>query len=271
MNAFSDVREGNLDIQISYSGNDEFHSLYSSFNNMLARLKTSISEVYEQKILKQRAELKYLQSNINPHFLYNCFFTINSMALLEDYEKIPQITNELGKYYQYITSHTEEVTFEKEYSNAKAYLAIQALRFGEDRTSSKVMQLSEDISKLIVPSIILQPILENAFKHGVQKKGVISEICMDVAYEDNVLKITIENSPGDMDEIKLKELKRYLESSDNREEVSGILNVHRRIQIKYGLDSGLVLSTGRLGGLVVRIVINYGRNGGDKYVQIADS
>ena len=116
----------------------------------------------------QNIELKQLQSQINPHFLYNSFFNIYRLAKDEDYENLTCFTQYLGSYYQYITrSASDEVSLLDEYNHAKTYCNIQQMRF-HNRLELKMAPLPEAFAGYRVPRLIMQPIIENAFEHGLK-------------------------------------------------------------------------------------------------------
>ncbi|PIB49060.1 hypothetical protein AOA60_29080, partial [Pseudomonas sp. 2822-17] len=119
--------KGGLDQPIEHSKKDEFGFLYDRYNKMMRRLKVLIDQDYKQKMMMQKAELKQLQSQINPHFLYNSFFILNSLAKIEDTERIELFTNMLGEYFRFITKNGEsEVPLVDEIKHARTYTEIQS-------------------------------------------------------------------------------------------------------------------------------------------------
>lgn len=106
--AFRKVESGDLQVELTYKSSDEFHYLYAQFNNMVAHLKKLIFEIYEQKIRTQQSELKQLQSQINPHFLYNSFYLLYRMTKAQDFENSTRFTKYLGDYFQYMTRNGSE-------------------------------------------------------------------------------------------------------------------------------------------------------------------
>lgn len=103
MDAFRCMKGNNFDVRIHQKRNDEFAYLYQSFNGMMDHLQKLIEQVYDQRLLTQRAELKQLQSQINPHFLYNGFYNIYRMAKKDSNDDIAEFSQLLSEYYQYIT------------------------------------------------------------------------------------------------------------------------------------------------------------------------
>lgn len=217
--SFEQVKRGNLDINIEHEIDDEFRFIYRNFNSMVKELKTLIDQSYKQKILVQRAEMKQLQSQINPHFLYNSFFILNTMARTEDYENIEKFTEQLGRYFQFITrSAADEVPLEKEVEHARVYTEIQAMRYS-NRIKAYFEELPEEFWGIVVPRLILQPIIENAFEHGlgmVKKNGILT-----VSFEklQNGLHIIIENNGEIIEDKEMEFLRNKLTLNDKKKKL----------------------------------------------------
>lgn len=251
--AFKYVEEGKFEPILEYKSNDEFKLIYERFDLMCERLKNLIKEVYEEKIYSKNAELKQLQYQINPHFLYNSFFMISRMAYIQDYENIERFTKHLGSYYEFVThSNTDEVPFNKEVRHAMDYIKIQTFRFGE-RIKVQFDEIPAGCEDARVIRLILQPILENSYSHGM--KNVISDglITINMNIVEKILKIIIQDNGKELDELKLEAMRRNLYSTKYDEVCTGLINVHRRLEIRYGV--GIHISIGELGGLCVEINI----------------
>ncbi len=164
------MEDGELNNPIEHEQEDEFGFLYNRYNIMLYKLRRLIEQDYKQKLMMQKAELKQLQSQINPHFLYNSFFILNSLAKTEDTERMEQFTSMLGEYFKFITRNEEEhVTLSEEMKHARMYTEIQQLRFSR-RIKVQFDELPEEMEHIKVPKLIVQPIIENAFEHSLEKK-----------------------------------------------------------------------------------------------------
>lgn len=252
---FNEIENENFNVTIVHKHNDEFRYLYNSFNSMVDKLKILIEQVYKQKILMQKAELKQLQAQINPHFLYNSFFVLKRMIRINDNEAAINFSKHLGNYFQYITRNSlDEVELEKEVAHAKVYADIQGLRF-ENRVSIYVELLPEELKKFVVPRLILQPILENAFQHGLESKLKDGKISVNFKYSIDCFQIIIEDNGNEIKDLEIQQIIKNLDSEDNESEVTGIINIHRRIKLKFGNESGLRIERGDLGGLKVTIDI----------------
>ena len=264
--SFKKVNEGYYDIRVKYDKGDEFGYLYNEFNELFAKLKSLIEQVYEQRVLVKNAELKQLQYQINPHFLYNSLLIVNSLIKMEDYETALKLSQHLGSYYQYITrSSTDEVPLMKEIEHAKDYVQIQGIRFS-NRIKAIFADIPYDAQNLIVPRLIIQPIIENAYKHGLKNKIKDGILKVQTFYHDSILEINVEDNGEELKDETLIQLKNRLElnekqSSNLNGEISGLFNVNRRLKMKFGDQSGLFAERSEMGGLKITIKIDF-KSGG---------
>ena len=253
--AFGQVEKGNLDVSIYRESNDEFRYLYEQFNEMVKNIKFLFNQMYEQRTRVQNAELKQLQYQINPHFLYNSIFLIYRMAKLEDYDNIVRLSQHLGTYYQFITRNAkQEIPFEDEINHAKDYIEIQNIRFG-DRIKVEWEQTEGEYSTILVPRLIMQPFIENAYYHGLGNKLKDGKIHISITIIHDRINISIQDNGLGIEDEDLISLQKSLSSTSQEIETTAILNIHRRLQIRYGDSSGLTVSRGELGGLKIEIDI----------------
>lgn len=259
--AFRKVEQGDLSVRLSLKRNDEFGYLYRQFNEMAVNLDTLIQQVYQQKLLMQRAELKQLQSQINPHFLYNSFFIINTMARLGD-DNLIVFSKLLSEYYQFITRNTsDQVTLSEEIRHAIIYTEIQKIRFSR-RLSIEFPPCPEEFGSMLVPRLILQPIIENAFNHGVERMADGGLIHISYEVSGQLLQILVEDS-GDIRDEEIESLMKRVLDAGAETEVTGLINIHRRLRLVFGGQSGLAFSRSPLGGLMVRLSIIKGKTEND--------
>lgn len=267
VNAFGKVESGNLQISIKHHFDDEFGYLYKSFNDMVKNLNMLITQVYNQRILMQRAELKHLQAQINPHFLYNSFFMLNTMATVGDENLIP-FTKHLGEYFRFVTrSSSDYVPLKDEINHAKAYTSIQMMRFPK-RLQVRFADCPEQYMAMNVPRLILQPIIENAFEHGIEKKKSNGIITVDFMAEDKALNIIVDDNGSDMTDECLDRIQKQLKYDGNELETTGIINIHRRMMLVYGEGSGLSVQRSELGGL--KVILKIRIQGDKEFVQAVD-
>lgn len=259
IDAFRRVENGDLSARIKHNRKDEFGHLYDRFNNMVIKLSNLIEQVYIEKIRAQEAELKQLQYQINPHFLYNSLFLIYRMAKIGDCDNIIKLSNHLRKYYEYIThGNGTQITLEQEVEHVKNYIEIQNLRF-KGRIKAYIQQLPPELKTYMVPRLVLQPVVENAYKHGFKDKIKDGNLYINFEKDENCLSIIVEDN-GDIDDSQINDLSRKLEAVENIEENSGLINVHKRIKIKYGQECGLYVSRSEYGGLKVVLKMRFLNN-----------
>ena len=253
--AFGAVQDGTFTVSIDHRHNDEFRYLYLGFNAMVARLKQLIDHVYQQRIYAQQMELKQLQSQINPHFLYNAFFALESMAQAEDMQSVSEFTRLLGDYFQYITrSAATQALLGEEVAHARNYALLQARRY-RNRIRLSFGELPDDMARHSVPKLLLQPLLENAFEHGLKNKESGGLVSVWFAGEGTTLRMVVEDNGDDMSDEALAALTNALDDTEG--ECTGLCNVHRRLRLLFGPPSGVSLERSQLGGL--RVVLNIER------------
>ncbi|HBS43469.1 MAG TPA: sensor histidine kinase [Paenibacillus sp.] len=252
VHSFRRVQQNRLEPIVIDRGADEFGYLYQAFNSTIRSLKTLIEENYEQQIRNQRSELKRLQSQINPHFLYNCFFVLCRLIKSENQkEKAYQFCLYIGQYFQFITRNDEDdIPLGLEVNHSRTYVDMQTICYG-DRIQVK---FEGDVPNLFVPRLILQPIIENAYKHALGNMIQQGELWVHCERVGDVFSIYVEDNGRSIPDAEIEQLQKRLRQSTTRmEETTGIINVHRRIQLRYGEEYGITVSRSALGGLQVRI------------------
>lgn len=252
---FESMGAGKLNSLIEHDKKDEFGYLYTRYNQMLKKLNNLIDADYKQKMMMQKSELKQLQSQINPHFLYNSFFILNSLAKVGDVERIEQFTVMLGEYFRFITRDKEDfVLLSEEVKHSRIYADIQELRFSR-RIRVKFDELPKEMERIKVPRLIIQPIIENAYEHGLEKKSEMGLLHVTFKTLNQAISIIIEDNSETLNNGQLKELQFRLKNVGEANEMTGMMNIHRRLQLIFGDRSGLYLERSELKGLKVTIYI----------------
>lgn len=249
--SFRKLESGDLNIAIEHGANDEFRYLYGRFNQMVANLRSLIDQAYKQKIMAQRAELKQLQSQINPHFLYNSFFILNTMAQTGDLAGIETFTTQLGGYFQFVTRNAlDEVELHQEIHHARLYTDIQSMRFSS-RIKVDFGPLPDSIASFRVPRLIVQPIIENAYEHSLERMVRDGLIRVRVVDGDGEIVVTVEDNGESLTDEAINRIRSSLVDDSIRQETTGMVNIHRRIVMTFGEESGLSVMRSELGGLKV--------------------
>lgn len=252
LTAFEEVNEQNLDKKITHERENEFSYLYDGFNKMTDKIQTLIQEVYINKNLKQRAELKQLQAQINPHFLYNSFFILNRRVSRGDMESAAEFSNYLGVYFKFLTKNeSDDVPLGNEVEHARSYTNIQAVRFS-NRIHVEFDECPVEFESFLVPRLILQPLIENVFEHGLEDKEENGFLHVFFGSDDAFLTIHVEDN-GDSDNEKTVPLMQSLLEHEGEGEITGIKNIHKRLQIYFGETSGLLVGKSVLGGIHLQI------------------
>lgn len=255
--AAEQMEQGDLSARIEEKREDEFGYVYVAFNRMAESLQNQMEINYKQKLLTQKAELKHLQAQINPHFLYNSFFTLYRMAKDEDCESMVEFSSYLSEYYRYITKSAQSDTeLKAETEHARRYGQIQAMRF-KRRLKVEFEPLPEAYEKMKVPRLILHPLLENAFEHGlnnVEQGGLVH-----IWYEERGKKryIHVEDNGAGMTEPELETLQKSLRQTGDTIE-DGLCNINRRLKIKFGEDFGIEIESAAGGGTRCSLVLPAG-------------
>lgn len=223
-----EVQEGSMDMQMESDERDEIGMLYRGFGSMMKRIRTLINEVYLSKITQKEAELKALQAQINPHFLYNTLSLINWKALAAGEEDISRMTLVLSTFYRTALNRGRNVLqVETELSNTRAYLEIQSML--HDGDFDYEIEAQTEILQCESLNLILQPLVENAIHHGIEEKtDGRGKITVRGWKEDNCVWFMVEDNGVGMeqevaDKILTMESKGY-----------GVRNVDERIRLCYG-------------------------------------
>ena len=254
--SFRNVERGQLNIAIEHEKNDEFRYIYGRFNTMVINLRTLITDVYEQKMANQQMELKRLQSQINPHFLYNNFFVLYRLIESNRRKSASDFALYLGQHYEFLTRSDEDyIPLSKEMHHVMNYVEIQRLLV-EERVQVSIGELQEHLQDIRVPKLIIQPIVENAYKHAFEEKLSNGLLSISFRVEERYLVISVEDNGEGLTAEKLESMRAHLYAETiPADENTGLRNVHRRLVIRFGEHSGIRLHTGAYGGLLVEVRI----------------
>lgn len=254
--AFEKVKVGNMQEHIHHTNDDEFYYLYEGFNDMEDQLDRLIQEVYVQKNLVQKAQMKQLQAQINPHFLYNSFFTLSRCIKIGEYEDAEQFTKHLGTYFKFLTRNgTDDITLKQEVEHARSFASIQGLRF-EGRIEIRFGELPSIYQNRKVPRLILQPLLENAFEYGLENQIDGGILQVSFGGEGKRLEILVEDSGEEASEEDIERIRQMLVKEDI-DEITGLININRRLQNYFKGKAGMTISRSRFGGMEVGLYMEW--------------
>lgn len=245
------VEDGDFDILIQSNSKDEIGDLTNSFASMVRRIKELIGQVYQSGIQEKEAELKALQAQISPHFLYNTLSIINWRAVQVEAEDISLVVNALSKFYRTSLNNGKQLTsIRDEILNIQAYIDIQ-LAMHDDQLFDVTYHIEEELYSYQTINFILQPIVENAIKHGIDEKedGKGMLIIEAYTYNDDIRFVVSDNGKG-MDR---KQIEQLLYSNGTG---YGLKNVHERIKLYYGEAYGVSIESELNVGTRICIDIN---------------
>lgn len=256
------VENGDFDISLEVKGEDEVKRLSKAFNLMVARIKQLMDQIIREQEEKRRSELKALQAQINPHFLYNTLDSIVWMNENHNYDGVTTMVAALARLFRVsISRGSEIIRVADELDHARSYLIIQKIRY-KDKFDFSIEAQAEALACKTL-KLILQPMIENAIYHGITNLQEKGEIRITASIEDeNVVFRVIDNGYG----IKPKELKdiKLHESTNQHGSGVGIKNVDERIKLCYGNGYGLEIESELDVGttVIIRIPVDTGTDGG---------
>ena len=249
------------------SREDEIGILQDSFNHMIERNKELIAQQYQTKIEKRNAQLRALQAQINPHFMYNTLQVIGGMALDKDAPEIYTITLALSDILRYSLNFSKEmIPLSEEIKYLQSYVMIQNERFGGK--VHLVLDLAPETQQCLIPKLILQPLAENSFEHGLLNKdgdwviSVASEIT-----DSGDLQILVKDNGVGFEKDRLEEIQRKLHQDTAQVLKSGshigLANVHTRIKLRGQNERhGVTISSSPDAGTTIKVLMPANWEGG---------
>ncbi len=234
-----EIELGKLGVEIdTQSDTEEIQCLTASFKEMVYKIEGLIEQVEDNQKKLRKSELKVLQSQINPHFLYNSLDTIIWLGEREECEKVVQMTAALARYFRLSLSKGKEViTIYEEVEHVKHYLQIQKIRYASKLTYT--IEVSPDIFDEMIVKIVLQPLVENALYHGIKdlEEGGYIRV-LGFREGNNIILEVYDNGKG-MSREQIKNILKAPSSTSITKGGVAIKNVHERIQVYFGQDYGL--------------------------------
>ncbi|MDF2987831.1 MAG: histidine kinase [Eubacterium sp.] len=236
------VKDHNFEIKLEYKKKDEFGYLIGQYKLMMDQIKQLINQLYTSESNKQKAELKAkdaelraLQSQINPHFLYNTLDSINLYAVKYNVPVISDMISSLSNFFRYgLCKGKSLITVEEEIRHMESYMEIQNMRFKQKLKYT--INIPQTIRKYQIVKLVLQPLAENSIIHGFQPSNREWLLNISGRIENDNIVLSVEDNGEGGDVEKLNSL---LNSEDVQNESIGIFNVHERIKTTYGAGYGL--------------------------------
>ena len=245
------MKEGRWSTRIHTKTNPEFTILNQEFNEMAEQIQSLIEQVYLEHLRAKDAHLKQLQSQINPHFLYNCLFFIKSKAVVGDTDSVEAMALNLGEYYRYITKVDHSLTtLQDELKLLENYLEIQNLRKQRIRYE---MDIADELLGLQIPRLLIQPLVENCIIHGIEKKIGQGFIRITASQTHEAVIITVEDNGAGMTSEAIASLHARMSESTREDGGCGLWNIQQRLKSHYNDSSGLLIASSPGGGLIITL------------------
>ncbi len=246
------------DFTVSYhtDRNDEMETLANSFNSMVGEIETLVADIHREQENAREAELRLLQEQINPHFLYNTLDAIIWLTESGETKKAVQMIQDLSSFFRVSLSKGEsQITVKEEREHVRSYLEIQHYRY-QDIMEYEIL-FDEEILGYHIQKLTLQPIVENALYHGIKNKRGKGRITVTGEITGNDILFTIKDNGIGMNEEQLENLRDRISGKvhDERQHGFGMYNVEKRLEMQYGSAYGITVSSEYNEGTVVKVLI----------------
>ncbi|WP_224427698.1 sensor histidine kinase [Cytobacillus oceanisediminis] len=232
------AEQGIFETDFEIVGQDEIGMLGRHFKSMVLQINRLIDKEYKLQLENKSSQLKVLQSQINPHFLYNSFQSIGTLALKMNAVPVYTLLTSLSAMMRYSMGMREEmVPFSKEINHSQSYLALQKQRFEDELDVT--LTLDPNTYEILVPKMILQPIIENCFKHGFSDNMEDAKISIRSYREDDYLVLIVQDNGKGISRERLERIRNRLYHNKGRKagkegESIGLKNIYDRLQLYYG-------------------------------------
>ena len=249
------IAQGDFNARAQVNSDDEVAELAVSFNKMAGNMQSLIDKVKEDERKMRKADLRLLQEQIQPHFLYNTLDTI--VWLIESNEPDEAVTMvvTLSDFFREILSKGKEfISIKEEEKHISSYLQIQEMRYRDILEYD--IQLDQVIYKYQILKLTLQPVVENALYHGIKYKRAKGCIHIHGEKEGEIIRLTVRDDGVGMDEEELEQLRQQIEKPcQETEKGFGLANVNERIHMYFGYEYGMKIESEKGKGTTVEIVI----------------
>ena len=265
------VESGNLSPQTEeYYG--EMAILSQKFNHMVRRIEAMFTEAKEQEREKHKMEMLALQSQINPHFLYNTLNSIRWLSELQGADKVTQMLDELVKLLRFAAEDTGEfITVGREVEFIISYIRILNFRYFE--RFSFVLDIQEEAKQFMIPRFIIQPLVENSVLHGFDSNDICATVRIDVHLEGKELLLCVTDDGKGLSPEKIEEILSTERKSERSLNKIGVYNVNQRIKLTYGKEHAIKIDSmeGCYTTVTIRIPAQCGRIGNEAENKGSDS
>lgn len=240
LNAMDKVKNGNLDVEISLtSDSDEINYIAENFNYMCKDLNKYIDKIYKAELEQKKCEMLALQSQINPHFLYNTLESIRMKAICNSDKEVGKMLYTLSFLFRKQLKEKNIISIENELDYCRKYIEIFKFRYYD--SFQFFIECDEEVKQMQIIKFALQPLVENYFIHGIRLEDEDNILKIIVSKEENDIIIKIIDNGRGIDDVKLCLLNENIKNRKYEGDSIGIINVHERIVLEYGKAYGVRL------------------------------
>ena len=255
------VAKGNLTVRSDVKTGMEVSVLSNSLNTMIDKINELLEQITKEQVRLRKAEFELLQSQINPHFLYNTLDAIIWLAEAGEQKKVVSMVGNLSEFFRTSLNQGKDIiSIREELQHVRSYLEIQQVRY-QDILKYEI-QVPKEINKYMIPKITIQPLVENALYHGIKNKRGPGRITVGAKREEEYFVIFIEDNGIGINKERLEQVRNkilYKTSAEN--DIYGLYNVNERIRLNFGEKYGISIESIYGEKTTVSIILPYTREG----------
>ena len=251
------VAKGDLTVRSDIRTGAEVGMLSDSLNTMIDKINELLEQVKKEQIRLRKAEFELLQSQINPHFLYNTLDTIVWLAEAGEQKKVVKMVGSLSEFFRTSLNQGKDIiSIKEELQHVRSYLEIQQVRY-QDILQYDI-QVEEKLYKYLIPKITIQPLVENALYHGIKNKRGVGKIIISGRQEEDHFSILIEDNGIGISEERLSQVRAGVKNKvSTGKDIYGLYNVNERIHLNFGEKYGIIIESTYGEGTVVSVILPY--------------
>ena len=251
------VAKGDLAVRSDIRSGADVEMLSDSLNTMIDKINELFEQVKKEQIRLRKAEFELLQSQINPHFLYNTLDTIVWLAEAGEQKKVVSMVGSLSEFFRTSLNQGKDIiSIREELQHVRSYLEIQQVRY-QDILQYDI-QVEEELYKYLIPKITIQPLVENALYHGIKNKRGVGKIIISGKREEDHFRILIEDNGIGISEERLLQVRDGIKNKVlTGKDIYGLYNVNERIRLNFGEKYGIFIESTYGEGTVVSVILPY--------------
>lgn len=247
------VAKGNLSVRSDVRSGAEVTMLNDSLNTMIDKIEALLEQVTKEQVSLRKAEFELLQSQINPHFLYNTLDTIVWLAESGEQKRVVSMVGSLSDFFRASLNQGKDiVSIKEELQHVRSYLEIQQIRY-QDILQYEI-NVPEELNSFMIPKITIQPLVENALYHGIKNKRGLGKIMITGVKEKEYFRLIIEDNGIGINKERLMQVRKEISNSRTEgKDIYGLYNVNERIRLNFGEEYGITIESNYGEGTTVSV------------------